>query len=138
MFDGVIPALDSSGAVWTNQSGLLTLFYVVCPSGGTIVHRNSFSNCNRKWNLSIDCLDDGSLRESRWNKNHADVSATFFHCFFNASKNRELLTLNLNAFASLLGVHTTNNIAATSEHALSVLHALGASHSLNNNFRVSV
>ena len=47
-------------------------------------------------------------------------------------------TLDLDALAGLSGVYTTNNVAAACEHALSVLHALGTGHALDDDLGVGV
>jgi len=77
-------------------------------------------------------LDDCSLSKGRWHEDDGDVGSGGGHRLGDGSEHWEVLALNGYSLAGLAGVDATNDVGATCEHALGVLHALGTGHALDD------
>ena len=128
---------NDSWAVRTNNPGATDLLGV-SPELSGVLNRDSLGNDDKQGNTRVDGFHRGVLGERGGHEGHRYCRSGLGHRLGDGAKDGQSNIAVGHGFASLTGVHATNNLGASGEHQSRVLAALTTGDALNDDFRVLI
>ena len=98
------------------------------------MHRDTFGNNYREWDLCIDGFEYRRLGELRWHEDHTHIGAGRQHRRLHVIKNRD----PVNILPGLTRSNAGDYLGTGCDHATGVLSALRTGHALNENPAIAI